>query len=130
MKTEVEVKIESGLRKPGSNMAQVNIVSSTKTAGVPATNGANSSEAIKKHVAPTKESTKKKQKSVPSAKKTILLSKKTIPSAKTSTGSEPAIKTFLSNKCYGCQQYPCTNIKMIVTTHGYLQEKYYNHLDG
>jgi hypothetical protein len=72
MKTEVEVKIESSLCKPGSNkaIAKANkVLSTTKTASLPAINGVDSWEAIKKRVAPTKESAKKKQKSVPSAKK-------------------------------------------------------------
>jgi hypothetical protein len=107
MKTEVEVKIESSLCKPGSNKAVAkanDVLSTIKAASLPAINGADSSEAIKKRVAPTKESAKKKQKSVP-------LAKKTIPLAKTSTDPDPTIKSFLSTKCSGCEEFPCTNIK-------------------
>jgi hypothetical protein len=131
MKTEAVVKIESSLRKPGSNKANVNdALSTTKTTSLPAINGADSSRAIKKRVAPTKESAKKKQKSVPSAKKTILSAKKTVPSAKTSTDSDAAIKSLLSTKCPGCEEYPCTNIKEVLSVHRRLKQKYYRHPDG
>jgi hypothetical protein len=63
MKTEVEVKIKSSLCKPGSNkaIAKANdVLSKTKTASLPAINGADLPEAIKKRVAPTKKSAKKK----------------------------------------------------------------------
>jgi hypothetical protein len=130
MKTEVKVKIESSLCKPGSNkaIAKANdVLSTTKTASLSAINGANLLEA---RVAPTKESVKKKQKSVPSAKKKILLAKKTILSAKTSTDPDPTIKSFLSTKCSGCKEFPCTNIKKIVSVHSCLKKKYYDHLGG
>jgi hypothetical protein len=93
MKTEVRIMIKSSLCKPGSNKVKANdVLLTTKTASHPALNGPNSLEAIKKRVAPRKESAKKKQKR---AKKTILLAKKTISSPKTCTDLDSAIKTFL-----------------------------------
>jgi hypothetical protein len=81
MNNEVRVKIEPSLGRPGTNKAKANdVLSTTQTSSLPAIKGADSLEAIKKRVAPTKESAKKKQKSVPSAKKSTLSAKKTIPS--------------------------------------------------
>ncbi len=79
MNNEVRVKIEPSLGRPGTNKAN-DVLSTTQTSSLPAIKGADSLEAIKKRVAPTKESAKKKQKSVPSAKKSTLSAKKTIPS--------------------------------------------------
>jgi hypothetical protein len=53
---EGEVKIESSPRKPGSNKAKPSVDLSTKTASVPAIDGAHSLQAIKKRAAPTNES--------------------------------------------------------------------------